>query len=39
MSTLFLMILAFAAGLIVGWNFLEQPVRVKEWIAKLRDKF
>jgi len=31
---MFELIISFAAGLIVGWNFLSQPV----WIAKYFDK-
>lgn len=29
MDILFLMVLVFGAGLLVGWNFLEQP----QWMA------
>lgn len=36
MDYLIIIVVAFAGGLIVGWNFLEQPQRVKEWIAKRR---
>lgn len=36
MDYIILAVIVFAAGLIVGWNFLEQPQRVKEWIAKRR---
>jgi hypothetical protein len=31
---LILMLLAFAAGLVVGWNFLPQP----EWVLNLWNK-
>jgi len=31
-------IIGFALGLIVGWNFLPQPTFVKGWIDKLRGK-
>ena len=31
-------IIGFALGLIVGWNFLPQPTFVKGWIDKLRSK-
>ena len=31
-------IIGFALGLIVGWNFLPQPTFVKGWIDKLRAK-
>jgi hypothetical protein len=31
-------LICFAAGLIVGWNFLPQPEFVKNWIAQLRAK-
>lgn len=30
------LIIAFAAGLIVGWNFLPQPKIVTDWIAKIK---
>jgi hypothetical protein len=36
---MFIYLVVFAAGLIVGWNFLEQPELVKNWIASLRAKF
>lgn len=36
---MFFTILAFAAGLIVGWNFLPQPAVVKAFVEKLRAKF
>lgn len=26
-----------AIGLVVGWNFLEQPAKVKAWIDKRRS--
>lgn len=28
--------LGVLVGLIIGWNFLEQPQFVKDWIAKLK---
>jgi hypothetical protein len=28
--------IAFAAGLVVGWNFLPQPTIVRNWIAKIK---
>lgn len=31
--------IAFAAGLIVGWNFLAQPEWVKDAIDKVRARF
>lgn len=31
-------IIAFAAGLIVGWNFLSQPTIVKGWIDRIIGK-
>lgn len=31
-------IIGFALGLIVGWNFLPQPSIIKGWIDKLRGK-
>ncbi len=34
MDMLIIMGLAFAAGLVVGWNFLPQP----QWIRKIIDK-
>lgn len=38
MSTLVLLSLAFAGGLVVGWNFLPQPEWVKAQIDKLKTK-
>jgi hypothetical protein len=32
-------LIAFAAGLLVGWNFLSQPVFVKAALDKLLAKF
>lgn len=31
-------IIAFCAGLIVGWNFLAQPKWVKDKVDLIRDK-
>jgi hypothetical protein len=31
-------IIGFALGLIVGWNFLPQPAVVKTWVDKIRTK-
>jgi len=39
MFTLLLYAAIFAAGLIVGWNFLPQPEVVKNWVARVRAKF
>lgn len=36
MDYVLITIVAFAGGLIVGWNFIEQPKRVKEWIDRRR---
>ena len=36
MSTLFLVSLAFAGGLVVGWNFLPQPQWIQDQIDKLK---
>lgn len=38
MGTLFLLTLAFAAGLVVGWNFLPQPQFVLDQIQKLKSR-
>lgn len=32
------LIIGFAAGLIVGWNFLPQPTFIKGWIDKISGK-
>lgn len=32
------LIIGFAAGLVVGWNFLAQPASIKAWVDKLTDK-
>jgi hypothetical protein len=31
-------IIGFALGLIIGWNFLSQPTMVKAWIDKLFNR-
>lgn len=31
-------LVAFAAGLIVGWNFFPQPKVVADWVAKTFTK-
>ena len=32
-------ILAFVAGLIVGWNFIPQPAIVKDLVDAIKSKF
>lgn len=32
------LIIGFGAGLIVGWNFLPQPVAIKAWVDKMMDR-
>lgn len=29
------LLIAFAAGLVVGWGFLPQPEIIKSWISKI----
>lgn len=29
------MVLAFGAGLVVGWNFIPQPAVVKMWVDRI----
>lgn len=38
MSILFILFV-FAAGLVVGWNFLPQPEIVRRWVDRIRDRF
>lgn len=35
MTTIIALALAFAAGLIVGWNFLPQPAFVAGWVSEV----
>jgi hypothetical protein len=37
MITLTGLAIGFAAGLIVGWNFLPQPAYIKAWVEKIKD--
>lgn len=32
------LILGFVAGLVVGWNFFDQPLIVRNWIYKWQVK-